>query len=136
MRGFTDLVEDFIFSFDARGSEWLKNVFKIEIDRSLRNQAYGLLVYIRESNPFSSLPSKESNLLQTLNQALESSNKDLGISTILQLAQEIEILDSAIRTGETRARISYIISIVGIVLTTFFGLLSFTQILLRQFNLG
>jgi hypothetical protein len=131
MRGLTDLLEDFIYFFDARGPEMLKDNYSVEVDRALRDSSYALLSHIREANPFSTLPPKEANLLRTLKQALDNSNRDLGITTVRQLAEEIEVLDSSIRAGERRTRISYVISIVGVVLTVVFGFVSFFQFFVK-----
>lgn len=126
----TDLIEDFIYLYDSHGVDWLKSGYKVEVDKSLRDGAYLLLDHIRAANPFSALPAKEASLLRTLQQAVESSNRDLASNSILQLAQDIEILDSAIRTGERRIRTAYIISVAGVVLTIIFGLSSLLQRLL------
>ena len=130
-RGLTDWLEEFVYLFDTREPTVFKSSYGVEVDKALRDHAYSLLVHIRESNPFSSLPAKEANLLRTLKQAVESPNKELGLTTIRQLAEEIEVLDSAIRTGERRARISYTISIVGVILTVVFGIFSLMQVIFR-----
>lgn len=131
MRGVLDLIEDFVYFFDARGPEILKSLYRVDVDRSLRDQAYLILMHIREANPFSSLPAKEANLLRTLSQAVESTNKELGNSTLRQLAEEIEILDASIKSGERRTRISYVISFVGVILTFVFGITSIFQVIRR-----
>lgn len=123
----TDLLEDFIYYYDARGDDFLKGTYNVEVDKSLRDSAYFLLEHIRSANPFSALPAKEASLLRTLLQAVESSNKDLATNSILQLAQDVEILASAVGTGERRTRIAYLISVVGVVLTIVFGLSSLLQ---------
>jgi len=124
LRGFADLLEDFIYFYDARGPKYLKSNYYIEAEKSLRDQAYSLLEYVKKENPFSSLPPKEANFLRTLFQAIESGNKELALNTVNQLSQEIEILDSSVRNGEKRTRVSYIISIVGVILTIVFGFTS------------
>lgn len=100
IRSLSDLLEDFIYLFDAQGLKILKDLFNFDADRILRDKAYHLLIHIRSENPFSSLPAKESSLLQTLKQSIESSNVELGLNTIRQLAEEIEVIDSNVKTGE------------------------------------
>lgn len=128
-RGTTDLIEDLIHFFDAGGPEMLDKVFETEAEETTRDGAYSLLRYIRDNNPFTSLPTREASLLQNLQDAVDKQNKELGLATLRQLAERIEVLDSTVRAKDRAAKVAFLISVLGVILTIVFGLLSFVQVI-------
>lgn len=82
---------------------------------------------MKKENPFSSLSSKEANMLMILSGAIENQNEELGKNTILQLADELEILEANSLKQTKNTTISVMISIVSGILTFFFGAVSFIQ---------
>ena len=129
IRGLTDFLEYFIYAYDTRGAEFFKRFYSVEVDKPLRDRAFTLLNHLKEKNPFSTLPSKEANLLRVIKEATDSGNKALVDNSLRQLAEDIEVLDNAIKNGERRNRTAYIVSIIGVALTTVFGILSMLQVL-------
>ena len=86
---------------------------------------------LRQRQPFSSLSSKEANILNILKQAIEIQNKELALNNISQIADEIEFLEKNLHLQTRRVSKSYIISTIGLVLTSFFGFMSFLQFFIR-----
>lgn len=79
---------------------------------------------MKSHQPFSSVSSKHGNLLNMIKHAFDTDNKDLGRNNLIQLANDIEVLESTIETQDKRNQVSMIISIVGVILTVVFGALS------------
>lgn len=117
-----DLLEDMIFAIDTLGELKFEKQYGIKVTNDIRNKIIRIIEKMREQNPFVSISSKEANLLINLNHAIESRNKDLGHTILKQLSDEIEILESNISIQDNRNKNSYIIAIVGIILTIYFGI--------------
>ena len=62
--------------------------------------------------------------MRTLQQAIETANQDLAATTLVQLAEEIEQAEETGRAQNERARRSYALSVLGLLLTATFGLIS------------
>ncbi len=116
-----------IYEIDTIGDKRFSQRYSIEVQNDTRNRIIGIISIIKERNPFVSLSSKEANLLINLHHSIESGNKDLGHTILKQLSDEMEILESNIRIQAKRNNTSYIIAAIGIVLTIFFGILSFVR---------
>ena len=59
-----------------------------------------------------------------LRQAIVTDNKGLAESSIAQLAEDIEALESSLKRESSRAQKSLYVTLVGVVPTVVFGLLS------------
>lgn len=66
--------------------------------------------------------------MQSISYALENNNKSLGKNSIKQLSQEIAIKEKTIVKKDKENQRANIVSIVGLVLTIFFGLLSLSHL--------
>lgn len=111
--------------YDTLGEKGFRSKFGIEISVEVRNRVFKIIRRMKVRNPFASLDSKDANLLSNLQQAIGAGNAALGTTILRQLAEEIETKDSTIRTQESRTRISFMVAVIGVVLTIVFGLLSF-----------
>ncbi|MBQ2285484.1 MAG: hypothetical protein II244_07445 [Clostridia bacterium] len=80
--------------------------------------------YIKEKEPFASIPAKEANLLNNINDALLKNNIDLGTVSLAQLSKELSSKEIEIKKMEKQNLIGTIVSIIGIILTVIFGILS------------
>ncbi|MGD0456794.1 MAG: hypothetical protein ABSC21_03510 [Terriglobia bacterium] len=78
----------------------------------------------RKRDPFASISTRPAGLLRTLQQAIETANQDLAATTLVQLAEEIEQAEETGRAQNERARRSYALSVLGLLLTATFGLIS------------
>ena len=119
-----DLLETIIYYYDSYADAFFKETFQQEKDPAVRNFIMEICQYIRNINPFISSPKKEADLMQSVTDALESNNKSLGLNSLRQLSQEIVAKEKIIVKQEKDNQRAIIVSIVGIVLTIFFGFLS------------
>lgn len=83
-----------------------------------------LYEFVKTDNPFISSPIKEASLMKTLNEAIENKDTSLGIATLMQLSNEIAAKEKLLIKRNKDNQRSTIISIVGIILTIFFGIFS------------
>jgi len=90
----------------------------------IRNQLHNIVEIMRSENPFYDLSHKDADLLKSIDSTLKSNNNDLGRTILRQLASEIAIKDSNLKIQEKRNKVSTIVSIVGVILTLFFGVIS------------
>lgn len=119
-----DLLETIIYYYDSYPNVSFKETFHQEKDPDVRNFIMEICQYIRNINPFISIPKKEADLMQSVTDALENNNKSLGLNSLRQLSQEIMAKEKIIVKQEKGNQRAIIVSIIGIVLTIFFGFLS------------
>lgn len=118
-----DFYEDFLFYIESRPINYAYfNVKAMNV--ALKSRVFELANLARAENPFASISPREANLLQLLSNAIKTDNKDLGITTLKQLVQQIELTNSDLYSQKKRNNISYILAIVGFILTIFFGIIS------------
>ena len=127
IRNPTDLLEELIYNIDRLETKRFKEIFDFEVSLEIRDKIILVIDKLKEENPFVSLPPKEGNLLTIIKQSIETNNKDLGISSLNQLSDEIEILDANIRIQEKRNINAYIVSVIGVILTIVFGIITLIQ---------
>lgn len=119
-----DILQTLVHYYDIYPNKLFKKIFNVEKELELRNFIMNMYLYIKQENPFISIPIKEANLLQSIQHALDENNILLGKNAIEQLSQEIELKEKKlIKQGKTN-QITTIISIIGVVLTIFFGFIS------------
>ena len=123
-----DLLETIIYYYDSYPDRLFKEIFKQQKDRELRDFMAELCLHIKSQNPFISVPRKEADLMQSILDALNNNNKSLGVNSLKQLSQEIASKEKIIVKKDKENQRANIVSIVGIILTIFFGLLSFFPI--------
>lgn len=120
----TELIEELIVRIDTLDEKTFRDRYRMDRPIAFRGKLYRVLQQTRERSPFDSLTSKEANLMSTLATALDSGNKDLGKTVIRQLADELEISGANLRNQNQKNHISFIVSVVSVVLTVFFGIVS------------
>ena len=91
-----DLLETIIYYYDSYSNNTFRNIFRKNKEFVIRNFIVEMCLYIKEINPFISLPRKEADLMQSITDAIENSNKSLGTISIKQLSQEIVIKEKMI----------------------------------------
>ncbi|MGI4750840.1 MAG: hypothetical protein ACRYFB_09410 [Janthinobacterium lividum] len=118
-----DFYEDFLFFIESQPINYAYfNVKSMNV--ALKSRLFELANLARAENPFASIPPREANLLQMLSNAIKTDNKDLGTTTLKQLVQQIELTNNDLNSQRKRNNISYILAIVGFILTIFFGVIS------------
>ena len=128
-RSAPEMMEDLICSIDTSEQKQFKLLFGLDVPIQLRARMVSILNLMKNLQPFSSLSSKESNLLNMLRHAIDTQNPDLARGTLNQLSDEIEVLEGNLKTESKRTQLSFIISAIGVILTIFFGIVSFVQFL-------
>ena len=123
-----DTLESIIYYYDTFSDNNFNSFFKHEKDSNIRSFIYEVYCTIKRDNTFASVPAKEAQLLKTLSTAIDNNNIDLGQNTLKQLSDEIINKEMIIRKKEKENRLAIIVSIVGILLTLFFGILSIKNI--------
>jgi hypothetical protein len=119
-----DLCEDLLCRSESYGNKKFKSFYSLEFDNDQINRIVEIITIMKSHQPFSSVSSKHGNLLNMIKHAFDTDNKDLGSNNLIQLANDIEILESTIETQDKRNQVSMVISIVGVILTMVFGALS------------
>ena len=119
-----DMLEQLIYYYDSYSEKNFKYRFGETKDPKIRSFILDICKLVKKKEPFSSVASKESNLLNNINDAIIKNNKDLGLSTLQQLADEIANKEKTIKKKEKENQVATIVSIVGVILTVVFGLLS------------
>ncbi len=127
-----DLSEDLLCRFETYGSKRFKSAYSLDFDNEQINRIIEILGIMKSHQPFSSVSSKHGNLLNMIKHAFDTDNKDLGSNNLIQLASDIEVLESTIETQDKRNQISMIISIVGVILTMVFGALSVIPLIITS----
>jgi len=126
-RSNTDMIEDLLYKLEALKEKDFIKRYDIEFTVEQKKRIVELIQEMKKRQPFSSLNSKHGNLLNLIKTAIDNDNKDLGISTIKQMSDEVEILEGTIKTQSKRNQISMIVSAVGVVLTLVFGVITIIQ---------
>ena len=119
-----DMLEQLIYYYDSYSEKNFKYRFGETKDPKIRSFILDICKLVKKKEPFSSVASKESTLLKNINDAIIKNNKDLGLSTLQQLADEIANKEKTIKKKEKENQVATIVSIVGVILTVVFGLLS------------
>lgn len=127
-----ELIEELIVKVDTLSEAEFKELYQTDKPSEYRAKLISCLVELKRVNPFSLISSKEASLLQTVLGTLESGNKELGERSIMQLAEELEVLESKLRTEEKKNTTSFIVTVVSAILTVFFGVISLVPLLQQK----
>jgi hypothetical protein len=119
-----DFLEELFYRADSYGSDRFKWLYKVEFSDDDKKRVVNIINLIKVREPFASVSSKYVNLLNMASHALDTGNADLGKNSLRQLADDIEVLEDTISAQGRRNQISFIISVVGVILTLVFGALS------------
>lgn len=119
-----DLCEDLLCRSESYGNKRFKSLYSLEFDNEKIDRVVEIIFIMKSRQPFGSVSSKHGNLLNMIKHAFDTDNKDMGANNLVQLASDIEVLESTIETQNKRNQISMVISIVGVILTLVFGAIS------------
>lgn len=126
-----DLLETVIYYYDSYPDNMFKSIFRREKEAEVRNFMVDMCFYIKSRNPFISIPQKEADLMQSIMDALDNNNRSLGINSLRQLSQEVATKEKLIIKKDKENQRANIVSIVGVILTVFFGILSLIPIITK-----
>ena len=119
-----DILEKFIYYYDTYSKHRFSNLFRVQKSLEIRNFIFSICKFIKDKDPFTAVPSKEANLLKNINDAIEKNNADFGKASLSQLSNELINKEKLLKKKEKEYQLTFIISIVGMILTIFFGILS------------
>lgn len=122
-----DLLNTLIYYYDSCPESIFKNIFRMNKNPEIRRFIFSMSSYTKDKNPFISIPKKEADLLYSIQYALISHNESLATTSILHLSQEIENKEKLCIKQDKENQRANILSIVGVILTIFFGVLSFIK---------
>jgi hypothetical protein len=122
-----DFIEDLFCRSEVYGQKRFKDAYGFEFAFEDMDRIVKVIAIMKTRQPFSSISSKYGNLLNMIKHAFDTSNPDLGVNNLQQLADDIEVLESTIESQGKRNRISIVVSIVGVILTLVFGALTVLQ---------
>ena len=133
-RSTKDFVEDFMVRIDTLGDKDFKDLYGMDLNDDQKRRLCGIANMFRARDPFASVSNKFSNSLNSLSSALTLGNKELGIVSLRQIADEIEVAERTIKTQEKITQISVIVSAVGVILTLVFGVISIVPLVIPLFS--
>ena len=121
-----DLLNMIIYYLDSKSLPMIeKDIFEEKDIKDIRDFIYNIINTIYLNKPFSSLPEKEASILNNIKISLNTHNSEMGNELLIQLANEIETKENKLIKEQKTSQISILISIIGVVLTVVFGILSF-----------
>ncbi len=124
-----DLLEDMLHDYDTLGMKLFSRRCGLNLDPNIRHTTVELIRKMKLQNPFISLPAKDSKSLSDLKYALETNNQELGERVLQQLAEDMRARASNEVVQERKYSISIMVATIGAILTLFFGIISFTDLL-------
>ena len=90
----------------------------------IRDFAIEIYNCLKQQDPFAEISYKEANLLNNIKLLINANKFELGVKTLEQLGDEIKLKDKIIEKKERQNKKTTIISIVGMILTVVFGVVS------------
>ena len=125
-----DLIETFVHLVDTGREDYLKNM-GVENPSAVRERALRILGAMQVISPFSRLAPEEANTMSALDQAVQTNDVVPSKNLLHQLAGKFELSYASARKLENEKRIATMVSVIGVVLTTVFGIMGVVPLLLR-----
>ena len=118
-------LETLIYHFDTYSDKKFAFIYGQERTLAARSFIVKLRNKLKEQNPYFEVPLKEATLLQDITDTLDENKKTVGVNLLNRLAQEILSKEKIIKSQNTTNIISITVSIIGLILSTIFGLIQF-----------
>lgn len=122
--GMLNLLDSIIHYYDTYTDKKFKTEFKIKKNENIRRFVFEIRKEIMSREPYITIPPKEAGLLKAIRDSIEKNNKELGRNSLIQLSKEMTNKEKTLKRMERANQISMTISIVGVILTVVFGILS------------
>ena len=118
-----DALNRLIYIFDTNPKN--KIIKSVDVDQdAIRDFAVDIYNYLKQKDPFAEISNKEANLLTSIKLLIDANQIELGAKTLEQLGDEIKLKDKIIEKKEQQNKKTTIISVVGMILTVVFGVVS------------
>lgn len=121
---FLDMLEQIVYRYDTYSDRDFEGIFRAKKDLAIRQFVYTIWKHLKNRDPFIGLPSKEATILKNINIAINEGNVSMGAAYIEQMSTEIINKERKIEKQKHDNQIATIISVVGVVLTIVFGIVS------------
>lgn len=121
---YIDILEQIIYYYNSCSDSHFKSVFRDNKNDEVRNACLKLYTYIVDAAPFSNLPETQATLLKNIKDAMLKGNIELGKVALKQLTEELIDSERQLEKQERINKITVILSIVGMLLTIYFGIAS------------
>jgi len=119
-----DMLETLLYYYDTQSDNRFQSMFGLEKDARIRSCIYEIICLIKEEDPFTSNSPKEANYLKDIQIALQKGNADLGHTVVKRLSEELIIKDKLLQKKEKENQLTTMLSVIGILLTIIFGVIS------------
>lgn len=116
------LLEDFLYRIYTNKDNTKKKYKKVSQDKL--DTIIQIIDQLKTEKPYSSLPEKDASLLTSIYNSIKNSNKELALISLLQLSVEIELKESNLLAQSEKSRKSTVLSVIGLILTITFGIIS------------
>lgn len=121
------LLENYVYIVTLKGMIHIKKLYKEQLNELEFNFIKDYIAYIKKTNIFFNISNKQRIFLSNLYRAIETNNVDLGKTVLNQLYEETEKslneYDKKDKKAHTLTMASFILGIIGIVLTIAFGVI-------------
>lgn len=121
------ILERYVYIFTLKGGQFIKKLYKVEASDLEVKFIKDYLIYLKNTNVFSNVSTKQRVFLNDVYKAIETNNMDLGKVALNQLSTELEKNINQIKEQNRKNKISYYITIVSFFLTIFFGIIPFIK---------
>ena len=134
-RLFVKLLADYHHDYDSLPEYRFKQKYVLGRDERARegDTAYEMLVQAKKTLPFPDLPPKESEIFTKLEEGLENEEYARARDHLSDLAAAVAVLHADYEAEKRRTRVSTMLTILGVGLTTAFGTISILQIVVNLF---
>lgn len=123
-RSAVEMMEDFLFRSDYLSPDNFKSNYNFEVSQEHRKRVMSIIALMKQTEPFASVSSKYSGLLNMISHALHTNNEDWGKSMLDQMADDVEIMERTIYSQQRANVVAIIVSAVGVILTLVFGVIT------------
>ena len=96
----------------------------IDFEYSTIQKIQEYIILLKKTDPFISLNEQYNFYFSSIYKALNENNSEHGKNMLYQLAKRFEIIDEKILKQQTRNKINNYLTIIGVVLTFVFGIIS------------
>ena len=122
-----DVIENIIYYSETRNVKLLKNEYGIDISNDEKEKIYSFLDVIKSDYPYDILGQYDKQIILNLVKSINNDDKQSTENFINQIIKELFNKSKKINEQTKFNTVTVIISVVGIILTIFFGIQSIVK---------